>query len=96
MVKTTEQFLNELEEPYRTKALGYAMQSLLKEICDNQSDALIISFRWNETEEGFTFWNELYKTLQEEDDLIRFDENHKEDFLWESEQEDSVQHNFED
>ena len=58
-MKTIEQHLNELPEPYRTQALKYYEPQTEQ----TQSAALIYAFDWRESEEGFHYWDKLYDRL---------------------------------
>lgn len=62
-MKSIEQHLNELPEPYRTKALKY----MEPKVVQTQSTAIDYAFDWNKTEEGFHYWEELYTRLEEQE-----------------------------
>ncbi len=58
-MKTIQQWLSELPEPFRTHALKNAWPSKLSRECDTIYNALDISCWWNETPEGKAFWNDV-------------------------------------
>jgi hypothetical protein len=62
-MKTIEQHLNELPEPYRTKALKY----IEPETTQTQSEALMDAFNWSDSKEGFHYWDKLYDRLKEQE-----------------------------
>jgi hypothetical protein len=60
-MKTVEQWLNTLEEPYKSQALFYAMQRnfwSLRSIqsVDSLREAVTVSFIWETTEQGWQYW----------------------------------------
>ena len=65
---TIEQHLNNLSEPHRTEALKNTIHELkdfeLGDITD--SEALIRAFDWEESSQGFDYWEQLYDKLVEE------------------------------
>lgn len=76
-MKTVEQWLNELPEPYRTQALEQAKNSLLQMTERSMYCALSGMFTWSESHEGGEYWRQLadvYKkhenALQEDLDLL--------------------------
>lgn len=60
-MKTVEQWLNTLEEPYRTKALLNAEKDEFWEkyktsAVNSIGFAIVEAFVWDATEEGFDYW----------------------------------------
>lgn len=63
-MKTIEQWLSEIDNvAVRTKALKNLVPSTLPFIADSQSDALLQAFAWEDTEEGFMYWNDVHHIL---------------------------------
>lgn len=62
-MKTIEQWLNTLKEPYKTKALN----NLLNDCKDNKTqtleEALKLAFTWANSDEGFLYWDELHTKI---------------------------------
>jgi len=76
-MKTVEQWLNELPEPYRTQALEQTDNSHLKKTERTMYDTLMGIFPWCDSHEGAEYWrqlSEVYKkhesALQEDLDLL--------------------------
>lgn len=62
-LKTVEQWLNTLPEPYRTQALNNAdTKCLFAEEC-NPQDAILKAFTWDYSTEGFHYWNDFYNSF---------------------------------
>jgi len=66
-MKKAKQLLAELPEPYSTQALGYFNKRFYEERLAEEpsrvSDALTMSFDWEQTKEGYAYWYELFKGL---------------------------------
>jgi hypothetical protein len=65
---TIEQHLNNLSEPHRTQALNNVI-SILKDFEQEgitDSEALIRAFDWEDSSQGFDYWEQLYDKLVEE------------------------------
>ena len=76
-MKTVEQWLNELPEPYRTQALEQTDNSDLRRLEPSMYITLGGMFVWSESHEGNEYWrqsSEVYKkhesALQEDLDLL--------------------------
>lgn len=61
LMKTQKEYLELLEEPYRTKALEQMKYPLA--ICSSISDALMGAFIWKDSYEGADYWEELHDKL---------------------------------
>lgn len=61
--KTYYDWLSELPEPYRVKALSNTKIDKLKSPCANLQNAVGSSFIWKHSPEGTKYWATLYKTL---------------------------------
>lgn len=57
--KTVEDFLFELPDPYRTRALVQTDDDKLMEPANDMVDALTTAFDWGESEEGVWYWLEF-------------------------------------
>jgi len=57
--KTASEWFDMLIEPYCTQAKNYTSKGMLDVGYENFEDALSHSFTWEETEQGFFFWNNL-------------------------------------
>ena len=62
--KTIKQWLNTLDEPYKSKALRQTNEDILELQCNSITDALLKMFEWESSEEGDLFWDNLYVTLE--------------------------------
>lgn len=62
-MKTVKQWLEELPEEYREKALKNAYPEMLNYQFESQEQALPNSFGWSYSPEGFDYWNNLYESL---------------------------------
>lgn len=63
-MKTIQQWLNTLKEPYKTKALNNIADKNKETKTINLSNALLIAFKWSKTTEGYKYWDELHtKTI---------------------------------
>jgi len=59
--KTLEQWLNELEEPHKSKALKNCyLHGKANDFSRTLDAALVAAFIWNKTPEGFRYWFDLF------------------------------------
>lgn len=64
MKKTIKQWLNELEEPYRTQALENAEDyGGINNTATSLDDALLAGFLWDKTEQGWDYWEEVRQNI---------------------------------
>ena len=63
MEKTIRQWLNELDEPYRTQALVLTPMRNLEKVAASKSDALHSAFIWGDTPQKHTYWKKLANNL---------------------------------
>ena len=68
-----EKWLNELPEPYRTKALANCKQPDL--VVEDVLQALANGFLWGDTIEGEDYWNDAYLTIE----AAKLDDEYKEE-----------------
>ncbi len=64
---SVKDWLETLEEPYRTKALGYMLPNLDHEVYSDISNvvsALRVAFFWGDSPEGYDYWNDLASNLE--------------------------------
>jgi len=62
-MKTIKDYLNELQEPYRTQALNNLDKGYEDRKVKNILIALTLAFVWDESPEKHKYWNDLYKNL---------------------------------
>jgi hypothetical protein len=62
--KTVREWLNTLKEPYKSKALKQTNSYTSKETTNYISSALYKAFDWNDSEEGWEYWNDLTSSLE--------------------------------
>ena len=62
--KTIKQWLNTLNEPYKTKALQQTNKDRLKEKVDSLIIALYKMFVWEDSVEGDEYWRDLVLSLE--------------------------------
>lgn len=62
-MKTIQEWFNELEEPYKSRAIANTHPSILIANEDRIIDALTGAFNWESSKEGFMFWNNLVKSI---------------------------------
>jgi len=60
-MKTVKQWLETLQEPYRSKALKNMTADEDKR--DSLSSAIRAAFVWSATEEGFDYWDEVHLNI---------------------------------
>lgn len=56
--------LTALTAPYAEQAISYTYPDSLHDIVDNISSALSSSFVWDDTTEGFDYWEEKHIALK--------------------------------
>ena len=54
-------FTNGLSEINAFKAINNTSEEELQESRDTLAEAILLSFRWNKTPEGFLYWHRLFK-----------------------------------
>lgn len=62
--KTIKEWLNTLDEPYKSKALRQTNKDILELQCNSITNALLKMFEWESSKEGDLFWDNLYVTLE--------------------------------
>ena len=62
--KTIKQWLNTLNEPYKTKAIQQTKEDRLKEKADSLIIALYKMFVWEDSVEGDEYWRDLVLSLE--------------------------------
>jgi hypothetical protein len=63
-MKTIREWLNELPEDVRDKAIANTEENVLAiKFYTNLADALNGAFIWEESQQGFDYWNEIHDTL---------------------------------
>lgn len=62
-MKTIEQWLNELPEPYRSQALENVDEQQKKMMCVNILSAIDI-FIWSKTKQGHKYWEKIYDSYE--------------------------------
>jgi hypothetical protein len=63
-MKTIREWLNELPEDVRDKAIANTSEELLKfEESEDLRDALLAAFIWMPSNEGFDYWFKIYTLL---------------------------------
>ena len=68
MTMTIEEYLDELPEPWRTKALANMLEDAADLPVDSFTDALLDAFRFETSPEGAEYWWALLDELGEDDD----------------------------
>ena len=63
MEKTIRQWLNELDEPYRTQALVLTPMRNLDKMVPSKLDALHSAFIWGDTPQKHKYWKKLAKSI---------------------------------
>lgn len=64
MKKTIKQWLQELEEPYRTQALEHAKAYGINTNIESSLDqALLAGFIWEDTLQGWDYWNDVRQDI---------------------------------
>jgi len=62
--KTVKDWLNTLNEPYKTKALNNIQEKVTNVQVISVSKALKQAFDWDNSLEGWEYWNDLTKSLE--------------------------------
>ena len=62
--KTVKQWLNTLKEPYKSKALNNLQKEVINVKVISISKALKQSFNWDNSQEGWEYWNDLTSSLE--------------------------------
>ena len=62
--KIIKEWLNTLKEPYKSKAINQTSKQNLKAKCNCISSALYKAFDWNDSFEGWEYWNDLTSSLE--------------------------------
>lgn len=62
-MKTIKDYLEQLQEPYRTQALNNTKEEDLNTIVTNTRKALYFAFTWQTSPEGYDYWNNLHESL---------------------------------
>ena len=62
--KTIKQWLNTLNEPYKSKALKQTNEDILNSYCDSLLNSLYQMFDWQSSFEGLEYWADLTSSLE--------------------------------
>mgnify|MGYP003614105992 CR=1 FL=1 len=62
--KTVKEWLNTLKEPYKSKAINQTNNYTRIETTNCISSALYKAFDWNDSFEGWEYWNDLTSSLE--------------------------------
>jgi hypothetical protein len=62
--KTVKDWLNTLKEPYKSKALNNLQKEVINVKVISISKALKQSFDWDNSQEGWEYWNDLASSLE--------------------------------
>jgi hypothetical protein len=62
--KTIKDWLNTLDEPYKSKALRQTNEDILNLYCDSLLNSLYQMFDWVSSEEGLEYWSDLTSSLE--------------------------------
>lgn len=60
-MKTVEEWLSELPEPYRRVALRYHSNYSKMGKADCLANALVLGFKWSSSKEGSKYWKEVHE-----------------------------------
>jgi len=60
MTKTIKEWLSELPDGYRERALANTDKDMAKDMEASMSSALVTGFNWREKSEGFAFWASVH------------------------------------
>jgi len=70
-IKPIEDWLKELPEPYRSKALYTRIEYPLSDrLTKSLAEALVFGFNWKSTDEGHDYWDKVDNTILRGDNLI--------------------------
>jgi hypothetical protein len=59
-MKTTIEWFNTLQEPYRTQAIVNCKESKAKEKHSSIEEAIMKGLHWKNTLQGYAYWEEVY------------------------------------
>ena len=62
--KTIKQWLNTLDEPYKSKAIQQTNKDILNKKAKDLISSLYCMFDWSESEEGLEYWIDLTSSLE--------------------------------
>ena len=62
--KTIKQWLNTLNEPYKTKAIQQTNEDILKEKVNSLIVAIYKMFVWEDSQQGDEYWRDLVLSLE--------------------------------
>lgn len=62
-MKTIQQHLEKLKEPYKTKAIQNTHQRTLETKADSLIEAIKFAFLWENTLEGFNYWDNVHSEI---------------------------------
>ena len=62
--KTIKQWLNTLDEPYKSKAIQQTNKDILNKKAKDLISSLYYMFDWSESEEGLEYWIDLTSSLE--------------------------------
>lgn len=62
--KTIKDWLNILDEPYKSKAIQQTNEDILNLYCDSLLNSLYQMFDWQSSEEGLEYWSDLTSSLE--------------------------------
>ena len=62
--KTIKEWLNTLDEPYKSKALKQTNEDILNLYCDSLLNSLYQMFDWSYSVEGVEYWSDLTSSLE--------------------------------
>ena len=62
--KTIKDWLNTLDEPYKSKALKQTNEDILNLYCNSLLNSLYQMFDWESSEEGLEYWSDLTSSLE--------------------------------
>lgn len=60
-MKTIEEWLKELPEPYRSAAIRNCEEEYKRDTSSSLGQAITLAFNWHDSPEGDTFWGEVCK-----------------------------------
>jgi hypothetical protein len=63
-MKTTKEHLELFDEPFRTQALKNSDNDILNNKYLHPEEALLSSFNWGDSPEGFYYWDDYYISLE--------------------------------
>ena len=66
-MKTIEEWLKTLPEPYRRRALKNMNKNIKENKCCTQHAAIMDGLNWSESPQGVTYWEKLFLKLQKQE-----------------------------